>query len=136
MDPIPSSAHPVPRGSKTANDLSGLAIGLGAFMAIDLLVLNLFRSFASIVAGVVFAAVMAGLAVFLYRLGERWLALGIGLGFAVMTVVTGGVCTLFSSNSSRTYGAVAYFYLATGALVAAGIARGVVAFKRRAKAES
>ena len=107
-----------------------LAIGLSWFMAFDFLALLIFSSLLSrsLATGALFAGVTIGIGVLLYRYGKRRIGLGFVLGFAIMTLVTGGACTGFPSTAfGSQFGGVIYFLIVVAAFVAAGIAKSIVA---------
>jgi hypothetical protein len=126
MNEIPNPAHPLDR-AEVAKRIMGLAAGLGVFMVLDFLLLLLLESARSFTVGTGFAVLTGGICFLFYRWGERWLAGGIALGFALMTLLTGGTCTLFSTTSYGEFGGLWYLAITLVALVVAGIARAVVA---------
>jgi len=126
MNEIPNPAHPQDR-SEVAKKIMGLAAGLGVFMVLDFILLLLLESARSFTVGVGFAVLTGGICFLFYRWGERWLAAGIALGFALMTLVTGGTCTLFTKSGYGEFGGLWYLGITVAALMIAGIARAVVA---------
>jgi hypothetical protein len=90
-------------------------------MAMNFGVLLLLDGAGSLAAGLTFAAATAGMAALLYRSGGRWLAAGVGIGFALMTLVTGGECTLFTTTEYGAIGGLGYFVITVLMLIVAGV---------------
>jgi hypothetical protein len=127
MNEIPNPAYPQDR-AEGVKKIMGLAAGLGVFMVLDFIMMLLLESARSFTVGVGFAVLTAGICFLFYRRGERWLAAGIALGFALMTLVTDGTCTLFTKKGEYgEFGGLWYLAITVVALVIAGIARAVVA---------
>lgn len=104
----------------------GLAVGLAIFIPLDAGVLALQDFSGSMRDGLVFAAGTLALALVMYRYGWRWQAAGLIVGFALMTMVTSGQCTLFpSSQEYGMVGGILYAAVAVLALLIAGIAHAV-----------
>jgi len=126
MNEIPNPAHPQD-GAEVAKRIMGIAAGLGVFMVLDFIMLLLLAKARSLTVGVGFAVLTGGLCFLFYRWGERWLAAGTALGFAIMTLVTGGTCTLFTTSAYGEFGGLWYLGITVVAFVVAGIAKAVVA---------
>ena len=126
MNEVPDPAQPRDR-SDVAQKIMGLAAGLGVFMVLDFILLLLLANARSLLVGVGFAVLTGGICFLCYRWGERWLAAGIALGFALMTLLTGGTCTLFSTSAYGEFGGLWYAGITLAALIIAGIAKAVVA---------
>jgi hypothetical protein len=112
----------------------GIVVGLAVFMPINMVVLSVFGGRHSLTAGLVFAAATVGVTLLLYRLRWRWPAVGIAVGFAVMTVVTGGTCTLFRYKEYGEFAGLLYLLIVVLAVAAAGVASAVEAGRNRGKA--
>ncbi|HEY3280302.1 MAG TPA: hypothetical protein VGJ83_07295 [Gemmatimonadales bacterium] len=123
MDPHP----PPPPDRSFAKKSWGIVAGLAVFMPINMVVLSVFTGRRSLAAGLVFAAATVGVTALLYRLRWRWPAIGISVGFAVMTIVTGGVCTLFRYKEYGEFAGLFYLLIVVLAVAAAGVASAVEA---------
>jgi len=62
----------------------------------------------SLAAGLTFLAVVAAVAGLLARTQVRWVGIGLLTGFALMTLVTGGLCTLFGGKDDYPVGGLLY----------------------------
>jgi len=112
-----------------ADKVVRLTLGFALFMPIDFVIGLGAADLRSPVAGLVFALLTGGLAYLMYRKGMPWHAAGLALGFAIMTIVTGGTCTLFTQGQQYgEFGGLWYFMLTVALLIVAGIAK---AFSRR-----
>ena len=91
------------------------------------------------VLGVILLLLMAGWAMWAWRKGDREVATGVAVGYGVLTLISGGQCTLFVENGfegafSAGTGIAVYPLLLIAALIAVGIAS-VVRRRRRAGEE-
>jgi hypothetical protein len=102
-----------------------LTYGFALFVPINLVILAGAGNFSSPITGVLFALLIACLAYLFHRKGMPWQGAGLGVGFAVMTLVTGGTCTLFTGTEWGEVGGVLYLMVAIVALIIAGIANAV-----------
>ena len=101
-----------------------LTLGFALFIPIDFVVVASSAALRSPVAGAVFALLTGALAYLFYRKGMPWYGAGLALGFAVMTIVTGGTCTLFTrSDNYGEFGGLWYLMLTIALLIVAGIAK-------------
>src|SRR6185503_18636748 len=101
-----------------------LTLGFALFIPIDFIIGLGAADFRSPVAGLVFALLTGGLAYLFYRKGMPWYGAGLALGFAVMTMVTGGTCTLFTRGRQYgEFGGLWYLMLTIALLIVAGIAK-------------
>ena len=117
------TSTPTPAGFP--DRLVAFALGLALFMVMDVVVLLALGGRGSLAAGLAFAALTAAGGVLLYRSGRHWHGAGVAVGFALMTVVTGGVCTVFRPMQEGAFGGLLYLVITVLALIVAGIARSV-----------
>ena len=96
-----------------------LAIGLGTFMVVDVLALLAFDSLRSIAAGMTFAGLTMLMAAVIYVRGGRGIGAGLVLGFAVMSLLTGGKCTLFEGEEYGEFGGIFYLLIVAVAFLVA-----------------
>jgi hypothetical protein len=119
---------------------------LGAFLA-GLVVFLIFfvqgigqvAGIPTFVLGVILLLLMAGWAMWAWRKGDREMATGVAVGYGVLTLISGGQCTLFVENGfegafSAGTGFAVYPLLLIAALIAFGIAS-VVRRRRQAGEE-
>lgn len=100
-----------------------LISGFALFIPIDFVIGLGAADLRSPLAGITFALMTGGLAYLFYRQGMPWQGAGLGVGFAVMTVVTGGTCTLFTRTAYGEFGGLWYLMLTIALLIVAGIAK-------------
>lgn len=106
-----------------ADKVVRITLGFALFIPIDFVIGLGAADLRSPVAGIVFALLTGGLAYLFYRKGNPWVGAGLGVGFAVMTVVTGGTCTLFTRTAYGEFGGLWYLMLTIALLIVAGIAK-------------
>ena len=88
----------------------------------------------SLVLGLILVLLVAGLAWWAYRKGKRELAMGVVAGYAVLSLISGGQCTLLtSSDSVEGFGALTGFLLYPALLVVALLIGVVVTALDRAR---
>ena len=90
----------------------------------------------SLVLAVILILLVAGLAWLAYRKGKRELAMGMVAGYAILSLISGGQCTLFrSAEIEGPFGAGAStgFFVYLALLVVAPLIGGIVAVIIRAR---
>jgi hypothetical protein len=105
--------------------------GVLLFLVGDWVLMSAFGDDGSLLAGSIFLAVVAVVVWRTARTKWRWAGIGLATGFAVMTLLTGGVCTLFGGSSESAVGGLFYLGISFVLLVVAAILERVQAFKRR-----
>lgn len=88
----------------------------------------------SLVLGVILILLVAGLAWLAYRKGKRELAMGMVAGYAILSLISGGQCTLLrSAEIEGAFGASTGFFVYLALLVVAPLIGGIVAVIIRAR---
>lgn len=88
----------------------------------------------SLVLGVILILLVAGLAWLAYRKGKRELAMGMVAGYAILSLISGGQCTLLrSAEIEGVFGASTGFFVYLALLVVAPLIGGIVAVIIRAR---
>lgn len=88
----------------------------------------------SIVLGLTLILLVAGLAWWAYQRGKREQAMGMLAGYAVLSLISGGQCTLLtSSDTLEGFGALAGFVIYPALLVLALLVGGIVTAITRAR---
>ena len=105
--------------------------GILLFLVGDFVVAWTLGAHGSLLAGSIFLVVVAGVVWRMARTQWRWVGIGLAAGFALMTLLTGGVCTLFGGNSDAAAGGLFFLGFAILLLVVAAILERVQAFRRR-----
>ena len=93
----------------------------------------------TLLVGMILLLLMAGWALWAWRRGDRDLATGVAVGYALLTLISGGQCTLFvEEDIDAALGPLTGFFIYPLFLVAALITIGVVsaASRLRARKES
>jgi hypothetical protein len=101
------------------------------FVPVDFILMASRTDQGSLLAGLVFLAVIVAVALGLARTRRRWIGFGLATGFALMTLLTGGVCTLFRTNNGYPVGGLLYLGIAVVLVVIATILATVQAARRR-----
>lgn len=126
--PTPSAPPPQP----TAVDHFGaFARGVLLFLVGDIVVVSAFSANGSWLAGLIFLLVVAGVVWRLARTKWRWIGIGLAASFGLMTLLTGGVCTLFGGNSDAASGGMFFLIIAILLLLIAAVLERRQAFTRR-----
>jgi len=124
--------HSSPPPQPTAVDhFGGFARGVLLFLVGDIVVVSAFSASGSWLAGLVFLLVVAGVVWGLARTKWRWIGIGLAASFGLMTLLTGGVCTLFGGNSDAASGGMFFLIIAILLLLIAAVLERRQAFKRR-----
>lgn len=119
-----------PTPTRLPDHLLAFALGLGLFTVMDIVVLVLLDTAGSLTTGLAFVGLTAAVAALLYRRGGRGHAVGVAVGFALMTLLTGGECTGFTTLQYGSAGGLVYLVITVLALVIAGIVRSVTPRER------
>lgn len=101
------------------------------FVPLDFFLMVLFSDQRSLFAGLAFLAGVAAVAWRTARTRWRWVGLGLAAGFGLMTLLTGGLCTLFGAKDDYPVGGLLYLGLCFVLLVVAAILQAVQSFRRR-----
>jgi hypothetical protein len=116
--------------------LGAMAAGLGTF-TFFLTSDGLSNAIPLLALALILALVIAGFAWWAYRKGQRDLAVGLAVGYGLLTMISGGECTLLSGSGYE--GALAGFFIYPLILVAwlliGGITSVVRGRRRRRKEE-
>lgn len=110
--------------------------GILLFLVGDFVVVWILVAYGSVLAGSIFLVVVAVIVWRTARTKWRWAGIGVATGFALMTLLTGGVCTLFGGNSDAAAGGLFFLGFAILLLVVAAILERVQAFRRRKSTSS
>ena len=129
MMSVPGPATP-PRTQSPVDKFASFTVGMLLFVPIDLLLLVTLSDRGSLFAGLAFLAVIAAVAWRTARTRQRWTGLGLAAGFALMTLLTGGVCTLFGGNVEYPVGGLLYVAISLVLLVVAVILQAVQRMRR------
>ena len=121
---------PPPPQRSAVDEFGAFTAGILIFVPVDFVLMASMADQGSLLAGFVFLAVIAAAALGLVRTRWRWIGIGLATGFALMTVLTGGVCTLFRSNTGYPFGGLLYVGIACVLLVVAVILATVRMFRR------
>ncbi len=84
-------------------------LGFAVFVAGSFLPLG--PGFPVVILGIVFALAVVGLGYWLHRGANTELALGLVGGYAVLSLISGGECTMFVTGQSGEVGVLAGFFL-------------------------
>ena len=85
----------------------------------------------SLFTGLAFLAAVVAVAWSMARTRWRWIGLGMAAGFALMTLLTGGLCTLFGGKDDYALGGLWYVGVCFVLLIVAAILKAIQAFRRR-----
>ena len=90
------------------DELGAFTAGMLLFVPADFVAMASMDARGSLAAGLTFLAVVAAVAGLLARTQVRWVGIGLLTGFALMTLVTGGLCTLFGGKDDYPVGGLLY----------------------------
>jgi len=104
-----TAPDPPPAGRRTAIDEFGaFTAGMLLFVPVDFAAAASMDTRGSLAVGLTFLAIIVAVAGLLARTQARWVGIGLLTGFALMTLVTGGLCTLFGGNDEYPVGGLLY----------------------------
>ena len=90
------------------DEFGAFTAGMLLFVPADIVAVASMDTRGSLAAGLTFLAVVAAVAGLLARTQVRWVGIGLLTGFALMTLVTGGLCTLFGGKDDYPVGGLLY----------------------------
>lgn len=103
----PTTPPPPPKRA-FVDQFAQFTLGLLCFLVVDFSLASSLGYEGSFLAGLTFLAAVAVMAFLVVRTRWRWTGLGLITGFGLMTLLTGGMCTLFGSNEQGLFGGLFY----------------------------
>jgi len=106
---LSAPTNPAPPAQRPFVDqFAQFTLGLLLFLVVDYVLASALASEGSLFAGLAFLVAVAVLAWRMARTRWRWTGLGVATGFALMTLLTGGLCTLFGGHEDYPIGGLFY----------------------------
>src|SRR6266576_1460500 len=100
--------HSLSAPRSAIDEFGAFTAGMLLFVPADIVAVSSMDTRGSLAAGLTFLAVVAAVAGLLARTQVRWVGIGLLTGFALMTLVTGGLCTLFGGKDDYPVGGLLY----------------------------
>jgi hypothetical protein len=126
----PAASSPPPQRS-AVDEFGAFSAGMLLFVPVDYVLAASLAQHGSLFAGLAFLAGVVAITWGMARTRWRWTGLGMAAGFALMTLLTGGVCTLFGGDVGYPVGGLLYFGICIVLVLIATILTTVQAARRR-----